>query len=102
MDDDDEDDVVEMDAPARRTRGAVKSGRVVKPQSKGKGKAKAKAKVVGKKTTAPSVKKQKELSERLAEVGWRKKMKAKGRGKNKEMVMQEGWEDDRWADVTPW
>lgn len=89
--------MVEMDVPARRTRGAVKSGRVVKPQSKGKGK----AKVVEKKAKAPPVKKQQELRDVLAGIKWTKEVKGKGRGKNREMVTLEGWEDDRWADLTP-
>ncbi|TID16980.1 hypothetical protein E6O75_ATG09746 [Venturia nashicola] len=95
-----DDDEVEMDVPARRTRGAVKSGRVVRPQTKGKGKGKAKA--VEKKVRAPAVKKQQELREKLAGIKWEKEKKAKGRGKAKEMVEQGGWDDDRWADLTPW
>lgn len=74
---------MEIDAPARRTRGAVKSGRVVKPQSKGKGKEKEK------KVRAPPVKRNKELKEKLAAIKWAKP------GRENDYA----WEDDRWADL---
>lgn len=79
----------------------MKTGRVVKPQSKGKGKEKEKEVKV--RASPPPVKPNRKLSEKLAGIKWASsKGKGKGKGKGKKKEEEYGWADDRWADVTMW